>query len=298
MAIELPYMPTVKNVPVVFEKIAKAKVPDAFTTNYLTSTLGLKSTNDRALIPLFKKLGFLDSSGKPTPAYSLLKNKDQAKKTIADGIRKGYAALYKANEAAHDLPPDQLKGLVAQVSGTEEAMTKVIAMTFNALTKLADFSAADEAEVPTNEYFLEKGGEKTPPLPEENLSRRVSEEGGEKVYRREKAAVEIHIVQTTSCHPMALEFVNSVPSEEQSSADAIVDITAHRKDALIPLIQKMNGSGWIASNEEIQTAQELIEKNGKIKVSPNGALALAGLMQAAFTGREWDGTVVCVVGGE
>ena len=162
MAIELPYMPTVKNVPVVFEKIAKAKVPDAFTTNYLTSTLGLKSTNDRALIPLFKKLGFLDSSGKPTPAYSLLKNKDQAKKTIADGIRKGYAALYKANEAAHDLPPDQLKGLVAQVSGTEEAMTKVIAMTFNALTKLADFSAADEAEVPTNNGQREEARVETP----------------------------------------------------------------------------------------------------------------------------------------
>ncbi len=66
MAIELPYMPTVRNVPVVFDKIAKAKVPDAFTTNYLTGTLGLKSTNDRALIPLLKKLGFLDGSGKPT----------------------------------------------------------------------------------------------------------------------------------------------------------------------------------------------------------------------------------------
>jgi len=94
MAIELPYMPTVKNVPVVFDKIAKAKVPDAFTTNYLTGTLGLKSTNDRALIPLLKKLGFLDGSGKPTTEYSRLKNKDRARKSIAAGIRKGYAALY------------------------------------------------------------------------------------------------------------------------------------------------------------------------------------------------------------
>jgi threonine dehydratase len=119
-----------------------------------------------------------------------------------------------------------------------------------------------------------------------------------KMQNANKKPVEIHIVQTTSCHPMALEFINSVPSEEESDADAIVDITARRKDALIPLIQKTNGSGWIASNEEIRTAQELIEKYAKIKVSPNGALALAGLMQATFTGREWDGVVVCVVGGE
>lgn len=150
MAIELPYVPTVKNVPVVFDKIAKAKVPDAFTTNYLTGTLGLKSTNDRALIPLLKKLGFLDGSGKPAPEYSLLKNRDKAKKALAAGIRKGYSALYAANESAHELPSDQLKGLVAQVSGTEEAMTKVIAMTFTSLTKLADFSDAKDLTEPEN----------------------------------------------------------------------------------------------------------------------------------------------------
>ena len=110
--------------------------------------------------------------------------------------------------------------------------------------------------------------------------------------------VEIHIVQTTSCHPMALEFVDSIGSEEQSDADAIVDMTAHRKNTLIPLIKKANGSGWIASNEEIKTAQELIDKHTKIEVSSNGALALAGLLQAVFTGREWDGSVVCIIGGE
>jgi threonine synthase len=97
---------------------------------------------------------------------------------------------------------------------------------------------------------------------------------------------------------MVLEFVDSVPSEEKSDADAIVDMTAHRKNTLIPLIKKTGGSGWIASNEEINTAQELTEKHAKIKVSSNGALALAGLMQAVFTGREWGGAVVCIIGGE
>ena len=97
---------------------------------------------------------------------------------------------------------------------------------------------------------------------------------------------------------MALEFVDSIGSEEQSDADAIVDMTAHRKNTLIPLIKKANGSGWIASNEEIKTAQELIDKHTKIEVSSNGALALAGLLQAVFTGREWSGAVVCIIGGE
>ncbi len=141
----------VKNVPVVLEKIAKAKVPDTFTNGFLSGTLGLKSTNDRALIPLLKKLGFLDGSGKPTAAYARLKNKNQAGRALAEGIRRGYAGLYEANEAAHTLSSDELKGLVAQVSGTEDSMTKVIAGTFNALTKLADFSElTGDAEVEAN----------------------------------------------------------------------------------------------------------------------------------------------------
>ena len=129
-------------------------------------------------------------------------------------------------------------------------------------------------------YFLNKG--------EREKGRK-----GEKTWQ-----VEVHIVQTTSCHPIALEFVDSVPSDEESTADAIVDTSARRKDALVPLIQKTNGCGWIVSNEELLIAQEIAEKHTGIKMSPNGALALAGLMQAAFTGQEWDGAVVCIVGGE
>ncbi len=110
--------------------------------------------------------------------------------------------------------------------------------------------------------------------------------------------VEIHIVQTTSCHPMASEFTDSIGSEDQSTADAIVDMTANRKKTLIPLIKKTGGFGWIATNEEIATAQELIEKHAKIGCSPNGALATAGLMQAVFSGKEWNGSVACVIGGE
>ena len=145
MAIELPYLPMVKNIPVVFEKAAKAKIPDAFTNSFLSGTLGLKSTNDRALIGLLKKMGFLDNSGKPTNTYALLKNKEQAKKAIADGIRRGYAKLFEANESSHTLSSDQLKGLVAQVSGTEENMTNLIAGTFRALVALADFTAQQDS---------------------------------------------------------------------------------------------------------------------------------------------------------
>jgi hypothetical protein len=143
MPSDLPYMPTYKNVGRVFELIGKAKIPDAFTVRYLANTLGLKGTGDRQLISLLKKLGFLDNAGKPTPAYGLLKNSGTAKAAIASGIRRAYAPLFEADEDAHAVPDEQLKGLVAQVSGADEAMTRQITGTLRALIRSADFTAPE-----------------------------------------------------------------------------------------------------------------------------------------------------------
>ncbi len=162
MAKDLPYLPTYKNVGLLFDKIEKAKVPDAFTTSFLMDTIGLKGSGDRQLIGLLKKLGFLDNAGKPTSDYNLLKNKQAAKGAIANAVKKAYGPLYAANEDAHHLPNDQLKGLIAQVSGAEEGINKLITGTFNALLKVADFTAA-ESEGDGDEGNAGGDGQDTPP---------------------------------------------------------------------------------------------------------------------------------------
>lgn len=106
--------------------------------------------------------------------------------------------------------------------------------------------------------------------------------------------VEVHIVQTSSCHPIADAFVDNFSSEEKSVADAIVDQTALRKEFLTPLIT----NGWIASNEQIRAAQELVKKTTGLSISTNSALSVAGLMQAVYTGTTWKGPVVCMICGD
>ncbi len=160
MAKDLPYLSSYKNVGVLFDKIERAKVPDAFTVKFLADTIGLKSTTDRQLITLLKKLGFLDNAGKPTSEYNLLKNKSTAKAAIASGIRSAYGALYEANEQAHNLPNDELKGLIAQVSGAEEGVTKLVTGTFNALVKTADFSSNGQ---PSTTGDSSENGKEPPP---------------------------------------------------------------------------------------------------------------------------------------
>lgn len=149
MAADLPYLSSYKNVAELFQRIAAAKQPDSFTTRYLTDTIGLKSTADRQLITLLKALGFLDSAARPTPEYGHLKNSALASKAIGQAIRRAYEALYSANENAHTLGSAELKGLIAQVAGSDTGTTSKIQGTYTSLVKLADFSGAlPDKEVP------------------------------------------------------------------------------------------------------------------------------------------------------
>src|SRR5690242_18692916 len=101
MATSLPYLVSYKNVEKLFSGIAAAKVPESFTQTFLAQTLGLKNSTDRPLIPLMRSLGFIDSSGRPTATYNLLKNPTKAKGAVAAGVMKAYAPLFAANEAAN-----------------------------------------------------------------------------------------------------------------------------------------------------------------------------------------------------
>jgi hypothetical protein len=151
MAASLPYLASNKNVPILFNKISAAKVPDKFTHSFLTSAIGLKGTNDRAFIPLLRTLGFIDQSGTPTPAYRLLKGHDKAG-AIADGMKRAYAPLFDSDQDAQKLPSDRLKSLVAQVAGVDADATSRISGTFIALASWPTLKRRlTKARVPTNQ---------------------------------------------------------------------------------------------------------------------------------------------------
>lgn len=122
----------------------------------------------------------------------------------------------------------------------------------------------------------------------------------QKVHRK---PIEVHIVQTSSCHPISLALGSDTNvtgnDSERSIADAIVDHTALRTRTLVPQIEMTDGAGWVATNESILTAQDVVRKHtGGLVVSPNSALSVVGLMHAIYTDRNWDGSVACLVCGD
>lgn len=108
--------------------------------------------------------------------------------------------------------------------------------------------------------------------------------------------IQIHIVQTTAVHPIAEEF-SETTSTETSTAAAIVDKVAHRKDAVVNAIKESGGHGWIPTNSEIKNARALVRERTNIDISPNSALSVAGLQLAVAADWKWDGPVVCLVTG-
>src|SRR5205809_780807 len=138
-----PYVNAYGNIPKLFDAIKAASVPPKFTNDFMQTVLGLKSTSYRAMIPLLKRLGFLDQSNVPTQAYRDFRDPDLAGGVMARQLRSGYADVYTANEYAHNLKKDELISKLRTVTGAsaDDAVIPFVASTFQSLARLADFEA-------------------------------------------------------------------------------------------------------------------------------------------------------------
>ncbi len=160
MDINVPYMPSIKNLNAILDKAQHAAVPEAFGYDFLKD-LGFASSNDRSITKVFKYLGFLDSSGRPQTPYRDFVDHTKTKHVLADRLRTAFDDLYVANKNAHEMSVDELKGWFKSKTGKGDAVAIKIATTFKGLASYADFSKAVDTPLKKPE---EKQG--VAPLPE------------------------------------------------------------------------------------------------------------------------------------
>jgi len=118
------------------------------------------------------------------------------------------------------------------------------------------------------------------------------------VFAKEQPTTQVHIVQTTACHPIATALGADGNSTESSVAGAIVDNIAHRKQAVVDTVNQTHGAGWIVNDEEIESAKKLVKETTGIAISPNSALAVAGLKKSLEFKTKFEGAVACVITGQ
>lgn len=167
MDVNVPYLPSIKNLHAILTKVQQAAVPDAFGVDFLRD-LGFTSSNDRAIIKVFKYLGFLDASGRPQTAYRDFVDHTKTKIVLAERLRAAFDDLYVANKKAHEQSADELKGWFKSKTGKGESVAEKMATTFKSLASFADFSQVAPKVTETKEQkpaTLKEEQERKPILP-------------------------------------------------------------------------------------------------------------------------------------
>jgi hypothetical protein len=145
MAVEYPpYVNGYGGIPKLFAAIREAAVPPKFTQDFLNDVLNLKSSSYRAMIPLMKKLGFIDPANVPTQAYRDVRDPAQAGRVMAERLREAYKTLFNANEYIYKLDKPTLIAKLRSIlgAGEDDANIQYVAGTFTELAKMAVWNGA------------------------------------------------------------------------------------------------------------------------------------------------------------
>lgn len=177
MPADIPYMMSITNVPAILEKIRTAGTPPKFTHEFLKSTLGFGSSNDRAVIKVLRQLGFLSSDGTPTQRYNDYRG-DQPGKALAIGLREGWPDLFLADEKIFERTNSQIQGIAKSLTGAGDSVAQKMAATFKAVSDKADWTSSPP-ERQNSEYNTQNGDQgRDDAVPDENLDGRSSNGGG------------------------------------------------------------------------------------------------------------------------
>ncbi len=150
------YLPSSKNLAAILRKIVEGTAPPKFTIAHLRS-IGFKSSNDQAVIPLLKDLGFLAPDGAPTNRYHNYRDPSRSKRILGDALREAYEEIFHINENPTEKDRKAITGKFKSVHNVSHSLAQFMTTTFYALLKLADLSTA---KAPSVEKKKEKEKEK------------------------------------------------------------------------------------------------------------------------------------------
>lgn len=163
MAESYPYMISNNKIGSILSKIRSAAKPATFTHQFLKQ-LGFSSSNDRAIIPLLKHLGFIAEDGTPSEFYLRLKDNTDWQFVLGERIQTLYKELFHINTEIYKSNDDEIKGAFSRITGKDENSVNRYTATFKALISLAKFGASPKLSE------SEKSKQKT----EDQLSNNVS----------------------------------------------------------------------------------------------------------------------------
>jgi hypothetical protein len=120
--------------------------------------LKIKGGSGRATIPILKRMGFITSEGVPTELYNRFKTDGGRSAAALQGLKNGWAEIFKRSEYAHVAGDDKVKDIIVQITGLpkNDPVATAIRSTFNVVRNYVTagtevLSDSTEAEGPQEE---------------------------------------------------------------------------------------------------------------------------------------------------
>lgn len=167
MTDSLPYVNGYNQIENLLLKMKEVPIPEVFSHDFIKNKLMLRSSTYHAMVPLLKKLEFLDASSKPTTVYKEWKDSSRSQIVMAQSLKKAYSRLYEYSEFLQNLSDNEIKEKIAVALNIKAGDEKVknIFGTFNILRNHANFD--DAIAMPT----VPKGQELVFTKEPENISK-------------------------------------------------------------------------------------------------------------------------------
>lgn len=163
---EIPYTNLTGKIKEYFDKFQEVRVPEKVNREWLNS-IGFSSGNDYYIVKVLKYIKFIDDSNVPTDLWRKYKDPTSSGAMLAQGIRGGYAELFRTYEDAYRKDREAVYAFFSSKTGKAKRTVDYMVSTFTNLCGIADF----EAEAPKIELGL--------PMPEspQKAKRRSKEKG-------------------------------------------------------------------------------------------------------------------------
>ena len=119
----------------------------------MATVLALTGGSARQVPPFLKKLHFISGDGSPTPLYSKFKTDGGRSQAAYEGLRNGFAELFKRNEYVHTADENAVKDIIVEVTGLRKTdpIVRIIYGSFDAVrgfitSEISHSSAPTDAE--------------------------------------------------------------------------------------------------------------------------------------------------------
>jgi len=189
MADSYPYMLSNNKIEPILTKIKSAAKPEKFTHAFLKQ-LGFSSSNDRAIIPLFKRLGFITEEGAPTEYYDRLRDGTDWQYVLGERVSDLYKEIFNINTEIYKASDDEIKGAISRTTGKDDTSVSRYLATFKTLASLAKFGASPKLSKPKTSEKEEEPA----PIQKPKFSDETTIQGNGLSFQHN---IEIHLPATT-----------------------------------------------------------------------------------------------------